>query len=60
MQHVDGEAKGALQIFFANKGGYIMVLKRIKYLVKDLKLTRRTLQNWQGTIQYQMMMINHC
>ena len=33
MQHVDGEAKGALQIFLANKGGYIMVLKRIKYIL---------------------------
>ena len=32
MQHVDGEAKRALRVFSTNKGGYIMVLKRIKYI----------------------------
>ena len=30
MEHVDGETKRALQVFSANKGGYIMALKRIK------------------------------
>ena len=32
MQHVDGEAKRALQVFSTNKGGYIVALKRIKYM----------------------------
>ena len=32
MQHVDGEAKRALQVFSTNKEGYIMALKRIKYM----------------------------
>ena len=32
MKHVDGEAKQALQIFSTNKGGYIIALKRIKYM----------------------------
>ena len=33
MQHVDGEAKQALQVFSTNKGGYTMALKRIKYML---------------------------
>ena len=32
IQHVDGKAKQALQFFSINKGGYIMAVKRIKYL----------------------------
>ena len=32
MQHVDGEAKQALQVFSTNKGGYITALKRTKYM----------------------------
>ena len=32
MQHLDGEAKEALQVFSTNKGCYIMVIKRIKYM----------------------------
>ena len=32
MQHEDGQAKRALQVFSRNKGGYIMALKRIKYM----------------------------
>ena len=32
MQHVDGEAKRALQVFSTNKGGCILALKRIKYM----------------------------
>ena len=32
MQHVEGEAKRAIQVFSSNKNGYILVLKRLKYM----------------------------
>ena len=46
MQHGNGEAKRALQVFLTNKGGYIVALKKIKYMFgkrSDLKLARSTL-----------------
>ena len=32
MQHMEDEAKRALQVFLTNKNGYILALKRLKYI----------------------------
>ena len=32
MQHVEGEAKRAIQVFSINRNGYIFALKRLKYM----------------------------
>ena len=32
MQHMDDEAKRAIQVFLTNKNGYILALKRLKYI----------------------------
>ena len=32
MQHVEGETKRAIQVFSTNKNGYILALKRLKYM----------------------------
>ena len=42
MQHMGGETKQALQIFSTNKGGYVMTLKRIKYMFGQRSRTCQT------------------
>ena len=54
MQHMDDEAKRAIQVFLTNKNGYILALKRLKYIYICFDISLKLVKHTHPSLQYQI------